>query len=166
MTHLCFCFQTISLVNINGFSPNLVCPLILWRSALRLLIFDRGICLHPYFSFRTITWVNLNGFSPNSICALILWRSGFGLPIDKFRQFLTELSARDIIIAGYYRFMFFICCCCYVTSACCHIMIVLFAMFLLSFHDYCLMLLRSKIRLQYSVVAKNFLSVIWIPVIS
>ena len=35
-THLYFHFWTITLVNINGFSPNLVCSLILWRSALGL----------------------------------------------------------------------------------------------------------------------------------
>ena len=29
------------------------------------------------------------------VCALILWRSGLGLRTGKFRQFLTELSARD-----------------------------------------------------------------------
>ena len=53
-----------------------------------------------YFSFRTIIWVNLNGFLPYLICALILWRSGLGLLIDKFRQFLIELSAFDMIMAG------------------------------------------------------------------
>ena len=31
-------FQMITLVNINGFSPNLMCTLILWRSGLGLLI--------------------------------------------------------------------------------------------------------------------------------
>ena len=28
--------------------------------------------------------------------------------MGKFRQCLTELSARDMIIAGYYRFMFYL----------------------------------------------------------
>ena len=42
-----------------------------------------------------ITRVNINGFSPNFVCALILWRSGLGLLMGKFRQFLTELFARD-----------------------------------------------------------------------
>ena len=37
-THLFFSFPMITLVNINEFSPNLVCALILWRSALGLLI--------------------------------------------------------------------------------------------------------------------------------
>ena len=35
--HQYFSFRTITLVNLNGFSPNLICALILWRSALRLL---------------------------------------------------------------------------------------------------------------------------------
>ena len=47
------------------------------------------------FCFRMITRVNINGFSPNLVCALILWRSGLGLLMGKFRQILTELSARD-----------------------------------------------------------------------
>ena len=35
---LFFCFQKITWVNINGFTPNLVCALILWRSGLEMLI--------------------------------------------------------------------------------------------------------------------------------
>ena len=53
------------------------------------------------FCFRMITWVNINGFSPNLVCALILWRSGLGLLMGKFRQFLTELSARDTPIFSF-----------------------------------------------------------------
>ena len=33
-----FSFRTKSFVNLNGFSPNLICTLILWRSGLGLLI--------------------------------------------------------------------------------------------------------------------------------
>ena len=45
-----FYFRMITLVNINGFSPNLVCALILWRSSLGMLIgkfreFLTDICL-------------------------------------------------------------------------------------------------------------------------
>ena len=36
--HPYFSFRTITLVNINGFSPNLVCALMLWKSGLGLLI--------------------------------------------------------------------------------------------------------------------------------
>ena len=53
------------------------------------------------FRFRMITCVNINGFSPNLVCALILWRSGLGLLMGKFRQFLTELSARDTPIFSF-----------------------------------------------------------------
>ena len=35
------------------------------------------------------------------VCALILWRSGLGLLMGKFRQFLTELSARDTPIFSF-----------------------------------------------------------------
>ena len=54
--HSYFHFQTIT-VNINGFSPNLVCVLILWRSALGLLMGNfrqllTAICLpHSVVSF-------------------------------------------------------------------------------------------------------------------
>ena len=53
------------------------------------------------FRFRMITWVNINGFSPDLVCALILWISGLGLLMGIFRQFLTELSARDTPIFSF-----------------------------------------------------------------
>ena len=53
------------------------------------------------FRFRMITRVNTNGFSPNLVCALILWMSGLGLPMGKFRQIFTELSARDTPIFSF-----------------------------------------------------------------
>ena len=53
------------------------------------------------FHFRMITSVNINGLSPNLVCALILWRSGLGLLLGKFRQFLTELSARNTPIFSF-----------------------------------------------------------------
>ena len=53
------------------------------------------------FCFRMITSVNVNGFSPNLVSALILWRSGMGLLLGKFRQFLTEVSARDTPIFSF-----------------------------------------------------------------
>ena len=80
-------------VNANGFSPNSVCALTLWRSGLGLLMgkfhqFLTVICSwHPYFHFPMITLANINGFSPNLVCALILWKSALGLLIGKFRQF-------------------------------------------------------------------------------
>ena len=57
------------------------------------------------FSFRNNN-LNPSGFSTNLICALILMRSGLGLLMGKFRQCLTELSARDKIMVGYYPFTF------------------------------------------------------------
>ena len=50
---------------------------------------------NPYFHFRMITSVNINEFSPYLVYVLILWRYALGLLTGKFRQFLTELSARD-----------------------------------------------------------------------
>ena len=49
--------------------------------------------------------VNINGFLLNLVCALMLCRSGLGLLMGKLRQLLTELSARDAIMAGYYSLM-------------------------------------------------------------
>ena len=69
-----FHFRMITCVNINGFSPNLVCALILWTSGLGLLMANFVKLLQsylpetcPYFHFRMITWVNINGFSTNLI---------------------------------------------------------------------------------------------------
>ena len=92
-----FCFHMITWVNVSGFSPNLVCALILKRSGLGLLMgkfcqFLTAIC---YFHYQVIMLVNISGFSPNLVCALILWRSAFGLLMGKFRHFLTELSGRN-----------------------------------------------------------------------
>ena len=110
----CFRFQTITWVNVNGFSPNSVCALILWRSGFGLLIGKFHQFLTELSSrnrsifsiFKMITLVNVIGFSPHLVCAFILWRSTLGLLIGRFRQFLTELSARDTIMAGYYRFTY------------------------------------------------------------
>ena len=90
-THPYFCFRMITWVNMNWFSPNLVCAAILWRSCLGLLMikfcqFLTVICppnVH-IFCFQMITWVNINRYSPDLVCALILWRSGLGLLMGKF----------------------------------------------------------------------------------
>ena len=61
----------ITWVNINGFSPNLIRALILWRSGLGLLMGRfRQILMEfndrpetcPNFRFRVITWVNDKGY--------------------------------------------------------------------------------------------------------
>ena len=65
-------------------------------------IFDSylpAIC--PNFHFRMITLVKVNGFSPNLVCILILQRSGLGLLMGTFRQFSTELSARDMSLFSF-----------------------------------------------------------------
>ena len=41
------------------------------------------------------------------MCELVLCISGLGLVLGKFRQFVTELSAQDMIMTGYYLFTFF-----------------------------------------------------------
>ena len=51
-----------------------------------------------------ITSVNINGLSPNLLCALIFKRSALGKLMAKFCQFLTELSALDMIGARYNHF--------------------------------------------------------------
>ena len=108
-----FCFRMITWVNINGFSPNLVCALVLWRSGLGLLMgkfcqsfTELSAQDKPIFSFPDDNWVSISGYSPNLVCALILWRSGLGLLMGKFHQCLTELSARNTIKAGYYSLTF------------------------------------------------------------
>ena len=70
-----FHFWMITWVNINRFSPNLVCVLILWRSGLGLMII-------------------LMDFTKLGMCiALILWRSALRLLMGKSSIFFTELSA-------------------------------------------------------------------------
>ena len=107
-----FRFRMITLINVNEFHQTWY---VHWYGSILGLLMGKFRqfrqnylpATHLYFSFRTITSVNFNGFSPNLICALILWRSGLESPISKFRQSLTELSARNMIMAGYYRFTFF-----------------------------------------------------------
>ena len=94
-------------VNINGFSQNLVCALILWRSDLGLLmgkfVTDSYYAVtHPYLCFQMITLnIKVNGFSPNLVCTFMLWRPGLGLLMGNFYQFLTELSAHHMIISAW-----------------------------------------------------------------
>ena len=60
LSYVCLCIS-ISGVNINRFSPNLVCALILWRSSLWLLIlsvFDYCTSIHLYFPIWMINWIN------------------------------------------------------------------------------------------------------------
>ena len=108
--HLYFCFWMITWVNVNGFSPNLVCALILWRSCFGLLmgkfchfLTDLSARHTFMFSFLEDGWIKMNWFSPNLVWALILWRSAFGLLMGKFCLFWMELSAHHTIAARYYH---------------------------------------------------------------
>ena len=103
LPHPYFHFWNVTLVNINGFSANLVCALILRRSGLELLmgkfcqfLTDLFAGNMTIFSCLDRTLVNINGFSPNLVCALILWRSGLELLMGKFCQFLTDLFASNM----------------------------------------------------------------------
>ena len=58
-----------------------------------------------YTKFQKNPCVGRNERCP-LICALIFWRSGLGLLMGKIHQSLTELSARDTIMTGYYHFAF------------------------------------------------------------
>ena len=86
-------------VTINGFSPNLVCALVLWKCSLGLLMgkfrqfWSYLLATYPYFSFWTTVSVS-EKVSPNLICTLILWRSGLGLLIIKFHHIFSYLPAR------------------------------------------------------------------------
>ena len=66
---LYFHFQMITLVNVNGFSSNLVCALILWRPDLGLLMgkfhqFLTGLSARDtsVFHFWRITLINIKDF--------------------------------------------------------------------------------------------------------
>ena len=60
--------------------------------------------LHPFVRFwfphdnlSKHQWI----FTKLGMCIDKLWRSGLGLLMGKFRQFLTELSARDVPIFSF-----------------------------------------------------------------
>ena len=61
---------------------------------------------HPYICFWMITYVN--AFSTNLVCALYSVDLVWDYSLAKFCQLFTDLSARGMIIVGYYCFLFFI----------------------------------------------------------
>ena len=74
-----FHFWMITSVNINGFSPNLMCALILWSPGLGLLMGKFRLFLTELstrntsiFPFLDDNFSNIYEFSPNLVCALIL----------------------------------------------------------------------------------------------
>ena len=99
----------ITLVNINGFSPNLVCALIIWWSALGLLMgkFHQFLTAlsapdpRSLFSFLNNNFSKFQWIFAKLVCALILWTSALGVLMVEFRPFLTELSA---LIHPYFTF--------------------------------------------------------------
>ena len=100
-----FRFRMITRVNVNGFSPNLVCALILWRSGLGLLMGRvRQIWRSylpetlPYFRFSDDNLSKCQENLTNLVHALIRRKSSLELHMGKFQQCLTELSARDTIM--------------------------------------------------------------------
>ena len=103
-----FCFRMITGVNVNGFSPNLVCALILWRSGLKLLMgkvrqISHGV-LCPWHAHIFFPDHNLSKrqrmFTKLSMCIDIV-EIGFGLQMGKFRQILTEFSVLDTPIFSF-----------------------------------------------------------------
>ena len=95
-----FRFWTITSVNNKGFSPNAICIDIkeIWFG-----IANGQISSHFYgvINLSKHQWI-----SPNLVSALILWTSGLGLLMGKFRQFLTELSARDTPLFSFLDYNF------------------------------------------------------------
>ena len=89
---------------LSNYTPPLSCGGALWFHVGRPFVCPnvRQSYVHSsVFRFRVLTGVNINEFSPNLVCALILWRYGLGLLMGKFRQILTELSARDTPIVSF-----------------------------------------------------------------
>ena len=90
-----FHFWTITFLNINGFSPNLVPALILWTSALRLLMVEFCLLLTELSASNTsIFYLQDNNlsksqwiFTINLMCALILWRLVWDCSLENFVNF-------------------------------------------------------------------------------
>ena len=97
--HRYFHSQMITLVNISGFSPSLVCVLILSRPGFGLLMGEfltelsaRDMCLFSFLkdNFSNYQWIF------TKLGALILWRSALGLLMGKFS------SIFDVVICLQY----------------------------------------------------------------
>ena len=108
-----FHFRMITWVNINGFSPNLVCAWILWRSGLGLLmgkfhqiLMELSARDMPIFSFSDDYLSKSQGILTKLGTCIDLKEICLGLLMGKFCQCLTELSACDTIMAGYYSLTF------------------------------------------------------------
>ena len=64
------------------------------------------VCPSVYFLFADNNLSKCQWIFTKLGCAVIFWKSGFGSLMGKFHQFLTELSAFNTIMAGYYHFTF------------------------------------------------------------
>ena len=110
-----FHFWMITLVNTNGLSPNLVCALILWTSALvlpmgkfrafltELSALDTSIFSFLDNNFNKYLWI----FTKLGMCIDVL-DICFGIANGQFHQFFTKLSASKMIMVGYYCFTFYL----------------------------------------------------------
>ena len=79
-----FHFWTITLLNINGFSPNLMCALMLVDICFVIAIFLAELsALNTSIFYFQDNNLSKSRFSPNLMCALILWSSALGLLIGK-----------------------------------------------------------------------------------
>ena len=84
-THVYFCFQTITSVNIKGFSPNLVCAFILWRSGL-------GLLLTRFCQFLTELSACHN-IVAGYYCFTFLFIVFCGFFLQKFQNLFTDFKA-------------------------------------------------------------------------
>ena len=101
-----FWFPEDTWININRFSPSLVCTLILsglgllmGNFCLFLTVLSARHCLN--FLWPTINWVNVNGFSSNLICILILWMSDLGL-LGWDYLFLLFICGKFVMRSAYF----------------------------------------------------------------
>ena len=110
-----FHFRMITWVNINGFSPNLVCALILWRSGLGLLMgkfhqFLTELSAQDIFSFPDDNLSKCQGILTKLGTHIDIKKIWFGINC-KWTNFVNfwQLSARGTIMAGYHHFTFLLC---------------------------------------------------------
>ena len=104
-----FRFQMITRVNVNGFSLNSVCALILWRSGLGLFM-GKFCQFLPELYARDMSAFSFLGDNfkyldfHQTVCALKLQKSCLGLLMGKFHQFLLRVNCPQhvyIFISGW-----------------------------------------------------------------
>ena len=107
-----------NLSNINGFSPNLVCVLILWRSCLRLLmgkflkiLTELSAQDKPIFSFPDDNLSKCQGILTKLSTCIDINEIWFGIPMAKFCQCLTRVICprhNNGWVLSFYFFIFFL----------------------------------------------------------